>query len=242
MTDPDSHPGAQPGAGSRPGRRTRGRPAGWLPLAVLALVVLAGIIIVLLVRGGSSDGGAGGSGSGGTAAGRTAGPQPVSPGAAGSQLPPGFSQGPPAAGTTPRASATALSTVRAGTTAGDLVAGEGTRQTSVFPLGASEDLSRYAGQPASASLLLVQSVPADEGFWVGASARQRVWVQLSGVSRESPFQVKAGQRLTFAGGRFAATDSGFPQRVGVTADEGAAQLVAQRQHVEVPVTMVRMAP
>lgn len=183
MTDPDSQPGAQPGAGSRPGRRTRVRSAGWLPLAVLALVVLAGIIIVLLVRGGSSDGGAGGSGSGGTAAGRTAGPQPVSPGAAGSQLPPGFSQGPPAAGTTPRASATALSTVRAGTTAGDLVAGEGTRQTSVFPLGASEDLSRYAGQPASASLLLVQSVPADEGFWVGASARQRVWVQLSGVSR-----------------------------------------------------------
>ncbi len=49
--------------------------------------------------------------------------------------------------------------------------------TSLLPLadaaGAGGDLSQYAGQAAKGRGVAVQSVPADEGFWVGTSESDR---------------------------------------------------------------------
>lgn len=101
------------------------------------------------------------------------------------------------------------------------------------------DLTRYSGQQATATAVTVESVPADEGFWIGSSDTQRIWVQLTG-SGESPFTVKAGQKATFTG-RVTAHDAGFPTKVGVTTAEGADQLVAQKQHVQVERSAVKIA-
>ena len=42
----------------------------------------------------------------------------------------------------------------------------------------------------------VLSVPADEGFWIGTSQNDRVWVQIVGKG-ESPYQVQAGDKVDF---------------------------------------------
>jgi hypothetical protein len=79
--------------------------------------------------------------------------------------------------------------------------------------------------------VLVQSVPADEGFWVGTSETDRVWVQLSGTD-ESGYVVQQGDRVDFTG-QVAAHDPGFATQVGVDAAEGADQLGQQAAHIEV---------
>lgn len=96
---------------------------------------------------------------------------------------------------------------------------------------ASSALSQYAGKAAKARAVRVQSVPADEGFWVGSSKADRVWVQLTGAAGESPFSVKPGDHVDFDGGKVVPTAAGFPSKVGVTAAEGAQQLLAQKQHI-----------
>jgi hypothetical protein len=89
-------------------------------------------------------------------------------------------------------------------------------------------LATLEGQSVQATGVTVESVPADEGFWVG-TGDQRVWVQLEG-SGESAFTVQAGQRLTFTA-QVVPHDGGFADTVGVTADEGAGQLDGQGQHL-----------
>ena len=66
----------------------------------------------------------------------------------------------------------------------------------------------------------VQSVPADEGFWVGASETDRLWVQLTGTRGESDYTVKQGDTVDFTGTVTRAAD-GFAAKAGVTAAEGA---------------------
>ena len=44
----------------------------------------------------------------------------------------------------------------------------------------------------------MQSVPADEGFWVTADGGDRVWVQIE-TTGESPFVVEPGTRVSFTG-------------------------------------------
>ena len=78
----------------------------------------------------------------------------------------------------------------------------------------------------------VQSVPADEGFWVGTSETDRIWVQLIGIG-ESSYTIAAGNTVDFAG-EVVASPAGFPAEVGVDATEGAEQLIAQGAHIEVP--------
>ena len=113
---------------------------------------------------------------------------------------------------------------------------------SVLPLPAtSTSLSQYTGTTATAKSVQVQSVPADEGFWVGSSAADRVWVQLTGQAGESGYTVKAGDRVDFSNGRTVANKSGFANSVGVDAAEGAAQLTGQGQHIEVAKSALKLS-
>jgi hypothetical protein len=77
-------------------------------------------------------------------------------------------------------------------------------------------------------------VVADEGFWVGSSAQDRVFIFLTPEARtrqgESPFQVRAGQRVTLEGSLKPVPADITP--FGVDAAEGADQLRQQGQYVE----------
>ena len=55
------------------------------------------------------------------------------------------------------------------------------------------------GRTAVARDVPVQSVPADEGFWVGGGPGDRVWVQLATHGRESSIRIRPGQRASFSG-------------------------------------------
>jgi len=79
------------------------------------------------------------------------------------------------------------------------------------------------GRPAVARDVPVQSVPADEGFWVGGGPGDRVWVQLATRGRESTFRVRPGQRASFSGTVVRVT-ADTPAKVGLTPAEGAAEL------------------
>ncbi|WP_113801747.1 hypothetical protein [Blastococcus sp. TF02-8] len=122
---------------------------------------------------------------------------------------------------------------------GTITAGD----TSVLPLTAGADsapaLAQVSGRPAQGSAVQVLAVPADEGFWVGTSDTERIWVQLTG-SGESPYQVQEGDTVDFQG-TVVAHSSGFAQQVGLEEAEGAAQLDAQGHHLEVDKTSVTLA-
>ncbi len=110
--------------------------------------------------------------------------------------------------------------------AGDIFAG-GQR---VLPGGESQ-LTRFVGQPAEGRTVRVLSVPADEGFWVGTSPTNRVFVHLSLTPRESPFNVQAGEMVTFSGTMKAVPpDAGT--RWGLTAAEGLEDLRRQGAYIE----------
>jgi hypothetical protein len=79
------------------------------------------------------------------------------------------------------------------------------------------------GRTAVARDVPVQSVPADEGFWVGGGPGDRVWVQLATRGRESSIRIRPGQRASFAGDIVrVAPDT--PAKIGLTPAEGAAEL------------------
>lgn len=200
------------------GTDTASRRPGWLiPLLALLALLALGLILFFALRGGDSDS------SVPAAAATTAGNAPTA---------------------TASATASVTSSPSGGTGGqtsgidGQLLAGTQV----VLPLVAgSTDLSRYAGQAATARTVTVQSVPADEGFWVGSSATDRAWVQLTGGDGESPVTVKTGDRISFAGGRIVTSPAGYAAKVGVDAGEGAAQLAAQKAHVEIAKTAIKLS-
>ena len=128
--------------------------------------------------------------------------------------------------TTATASATDGSNAAAGAAAGSITAGRNV----ILGDGGVKDMAAYTGQSAQGRGVPVQSVPADEGFWAGTSATDRVWVQLTGEAGESPYQVKQGDLVDFTGTVTAAA-SGFADEVGLSAAEGADQLTQQKQYV-----------
>lgn len=105
---------------------------------------------------------------------------------------------------------------------------------------ATGSLAAQVGKPATAAGVTVQSVPADEGFWVGTSDTDRVWVQLTGGPGESPYTVKPGDKVDFTG-QVVAHDAGFAAQVGVDAAEGADQLTSQKAHIEVPKNVLKLS-
>lgn len=88
----------------------------------------------------------------------------------------------------------------------------------------------------------VESVVADEGFWVGNDASNRVFVFLTPEARrsagESGFQVEAGQTVQLEG-TVKGSSPEFAESAGVTDAEGSRQLVEQGAYVEA--TEVRLA-
>ena len=229
-TPPESSGSAPSGAarvaGAPPARRK------WLVPLLLGLLALVALLL-LLSRCGGDDAG--------TAA-TTSGPSatPASPTVSASD---------PAA--TPSASATASATASpsgsaqtsaggspgpAGSAAGTVVAGG----DSILGGSAPKDLGNYHDQQAVGRAVRVQSVPADEGFWVGTSQSDRIWVQLTGTRGESDYKVKEGDTVDFTGTVTQAPE-GFAADVGVTAAEGAAQLTQQGHYVAVPSSSVKLS-
>ena len=125
----------------------------------------------------------------------------------------------------------------AGAGQGSLTA-DGTSLLPVAQVRRSQRRADRAGwQDRAAQGVLVQSVPADEGFWAGTSETDRVWVQLSGTD-ESGYVVQQGDRVDFTG-QVTAHDPGFATQVGVDAAEGADQLGQQGAHIEVAKSELR---
>lgn len=126
------------------------------------------------------------------------------------------------------------------TTTGSLTAGG----TSLLPLsqaaGAGGDLSSYVGKTVRSTGTDVVSVPADEGFWVGSSQRDRVWVQLVGGATESGYRVAKGDKVAF-NGTVVPHKAGFAAKVGVNPGEGASQLDDQKAHLKVEKGSVKLA-
>ena len=102
------------------------------------------------------------------------------------------------------------------------------------------NLSANDGREAVGRAVRVQSVPADEGFWVGSSEQDRLWVQLTGTRGESDYKVKQGDTVDFTGTVTPAAQ-GFPAEVGLTDAEGAAQLTDQGFYVSVPMSGVTLS-
>jgi hypothetical protein len=93
------------------------------------------------------------------------------------------------------------------------------------------------GEDVVACGVTVQSVPANEGFWIGDTADERLWVEIV-TTGESIVRVRPGQRVTLRG---TVVEHGpdFPAKAGVDASEGADALARDRYHLEVPETQVR---
>ena len=106
------------------------------------------------------------------------------------------------------------------------------------PARAAATSTRYLAKEIRAQNAPVQSVPSDEGFWLGDGTTNRIWVELAGTG-ESPFRVKQGQKVSFTG-KVIRHGPDFAGRVGVTATEGAALLARQGQHITVSKAKLRL--
>lgn len=92
-------------------------------------------------------------------------------------------------------------------------------------------LDELTGQPVAVRSAVIESVPADEGFWIEDGSGGRIWVQLS-TPDESAIEIRPGGRATFDG-VLVETPEGFAAQVGVDETEGAGDLVPGGVHIEV---------
>ena len=111
--------------------------------------------------------------------------------------------------------------------AGTLTAGG----RSLLPVPSATVLSGMRGRQVSGTSVPVQSVVSDEAFWVGSSEQDRMFVRLERGS-ESPFKVRAGENVSFAG-VLAPADAGLAEELGVNEAEGATLLARQGAYVDV---------
>ena len=105
-----------------------------------------------------------------------------------------------------------------------------------IPMSASR-LDDYVSKRVSGKGLLIDSVPANEGFWIGGG-NNRVFIRLTKPA-ESGFTARAGRRVTFAG-TVVKHGPGFARRMGVTRAEGAAELRRGLVHIEAPQSKVEI--
>jgi hypothetical protein len=112
---------------------------------------------------------------------------------------------------------------------GSLTAGA----TSVFAAAAAggQGLAALTGQTATGHAVPVESVPADEGFWIGTGVTDRVWVQLT-TNGESAITITAGQLLDLAG-PVVPHGPDYAGKAGVSVADGAEQLTRAGAHLEV---------
>jgi hypothetical protein len=206
---PARNRGSSPVGGAAP-QRSRGKLLGLILAAVVVLVLLA----LLLSRCGSDDDSSSGSSTSPTS----------STGATTSSSSSGTGSG-------TSSSATPSTAVTPAGAPGTVTAGSQSLLEAAGSADPATALAALTGQPVTATAVQVLSVPADEGFWVGTSDTARVWVQLTGGG-ESGYQVVEGDTVDFTGTLLPHDDT-FASTVGVDDAEGAAQLTAQAQHVEV---------
>jgi hypothetical protein len=100
-------------------------------------------------------------------------------------------------------------------------------------------LAAYSGQAAEATSVAVESVISDEGFWVGDSADQRVFVRLVTGGAESPVQIERGRRVSFSG--TVTPNPADLSTLGITAEEGADLLMQQGQYIDVQLGDIRQS-
>ncbi len=197
------------------------KPAGrkWLLPLLLGLLLLIALLFLLSRCGGDDD---------------AAQPGAAAPSAAAPSV-----AAPSVAATT---SAAALPSTAAGAgqpgtgEPGTLIAGG----ANLLGAGGAANLSAHNGEQATGTAVQVQSVPADEGFWAGTSASDRVWVQLTNTNGESSYKVKEGDLVNFTGTVTRAA-SGFAAKAGVTAAEGADMLTQQGHYVSVAASSVKLS-
>jgi hypothetical protein len=218
--------------GATPARARSRRPL-WL-WVLLALVVIV-LLVLFLVRCGSGSGSGSDQGATGGAAVPSASAAPAS-GAAGAPASGDAtsSSGAPggAAGTGGAAGSGGAAGTGGTAGAGTVTAGDAALLPLAGAVGANGELTALVGRTATGKSVAVRSVPSDEGFWVGSSDTDRVWVELTVPAGESPYQVTPGQLVDFTG-PVTAHDAGFAGQVGVDAAEGADQLTKEAAHVSV---------
>lgn len=207
----------------RSSRRTAHKsPLGWLPWALLALLALIAAVVFLVINAIDDDGPSGPAGDTLGQASDGSGANGDDGSASGAAAPTSAATRPP----TPTSGSTAGAAAAAqpGAGAAGLLAGQ---QDLLSASGGS--LTAQAGVPVTGTAP-VESVVSDEGFWVGRSASQRVFVFLTTQARrssgESGFQVRAGQTVALTGSVVTVEEA--PESVsGVTGEEGRAQLSRQ---------------
>jgi hypothetical protein len=219
--------------------RRRKHGAAWLPWAILGLLALLALAVWALAKAADDDDEVDTAGAGTTVvvgstdpdAGTPAGGDPSAtvggdPSATtlGAGAPAGTAAGTPGG----EAVATTLAGAPGAGAPGALLAnGE-----DLIAAGSAGRLGALAGAQVTGQAV-VESVVSDEGFWVGSSPQQRIFVHLSPESRgtdgESPFQVVAGQTVTMTGSVVPFNDAAV---AGVDAAEGLEQVRLQGAIVE----------
>lgn len=101
-------------------------------------------------------------------------------------------------------------------------------------------LATFVDQPVEATSVAVESVVADEGFWVGPSATDRVFVFFAAenAGSESAVQIQAGQPVSFTG-TVMPLPPDFEAAFEIDAAEGSDQLAQQGHFIEVPPDAIR---
>lgn len=213
------------GAVSVRGRPVRKAPLGWLPWVALALLGLLALASLLIARNVGDAGDEAGVDLTDNAA--TAGQDPPGPDA--NRNDGGDSGGAPDSAPTTAAPATPAAAPAPAGGESSVVAGG----RALLPLPGA-GLASLAGQSAEGKGAVVQSVVADEGFWVGTDTTNRIFVFLADEAKaaegESPFQVKAGQRVDFSGTIKPIPDDLPP--FGLEPAEGSEQLRQQGHYIE----------
>ena len=210
----------------------------WLLLALLALLIAAIFLVINAIDDDGPDGPAGdtlgqinsnGSGiNGQDGDGQIAGTEPDQPT---SSTAPSPASSPTAVAPSNTSTTPTAPPAPAPAAGGD---GAGLRVGEQDLLALSGGLLTRTGSRAVTGNAQVQSVVSDEGFWVGNSTTDRVFVYLTPEARqangESSFRVTAGQSVQLTG---ELTDvAAAPNAVaGVTADEGQPQLQQQGSFV-----------
>jgi hypothetical protein len=92
-------------------------------------------------------------------------------------------------------------------------------------------LEQFADASVTGTGVAVESVVADEAFWVGESEQERVFVHLE-LTGESPFKVQPGDSIDLSGS-MKPVQGTEAEQFGVTAEEGLDQLESQGQYIEV---------
>ena len=228
MPTPDPRPRHQSGADPlvTDGEAGRKKKAAWLLPLLLLLAILAAGAIFLIVRNAGDDNDKKGidvTNDQGASANTT---DPDA--AATTTTAAGDTTSTVAPNATPTTGPNQTTTAPSSTSSGEL--SSGTRALLPPPASGLGDL---IGDTASGTAT-VESVVADEGFWVGEGPGDRVFVDLSPEARsttgESPFQVEAGQKITLDGTVKAAPAD--PSTLGVTEAEGGPELTTLGGYIE----------